>query len=415
MNRISNIIKRLSSPKLTGRLVIYIVVVAAVPVVLIAFFAFRTGSAGIRRHTNLHLISVVSMKAQEVERWFRPLEASARVLAGNSNVKEAVEVLLAGDQVSEVDAAREKLLQYFDDLMQRNAALYQIAVISADRDVLLSSATSNPISLELESIALPQNAVSGLEIHLPPYVPGNDTVRAIIVAPIPRQEGPSAYVILQASPDSLYESLSADAALGLNGKIYLVDRQGAVLTPQRVSSSATNGAYATGLISESANQFSGGLRYKDFYGIEVVGAYMPLESLGWGVAAEIPIDMAFSDIRHMRWAIAVASASFLVLLLLAAMLIGSRITRPLRVLTAGAQAVGSGDLGHRIETHSNHGKKIWKTGLKTYLKARFWTELFLSPRRQKSRDFLKSLFGDWRIRASFQNAGSYPPIESVTY
>ncbi len=353
MSTVSNLIKSLCSPKLTGRLVIYILVVAAVPVILIAFFAFRTGSAGIQRHTNLHLKSVVSMKAQEVERWFRPLEAIAHVSVSNSSVKEAVGVLLSGDPASEVGAAREYLLRYFDDLMQRNPALQQISVMSAKRDVLLSFAASNPVSLEFESIALPLTSDPGLEFHLPPYVPGGDAIRATIAAPIPQQEGPSAYLMLQASPNSLYESLTADAALGLDGKMYLVDRQGAVLTPQRVPSSVTNDARTTELIDVSGNQFSGGLRYKDFFGVEVVGAYMPLESLGWGVAAEIPIDVAFSDIRRMRWIIVVASASFLVLLLLAAMLISRRITRPLRTLTAGAQAVGSGDLGHRIEIQSN--------------------------------------------------------------
>ena len=353
MSRLRSSIKRLSSPKLTGRLVIYIVVVAAVPVVLIALFAFRTGSAGIQRHTNLHLKSVVSMKAQEVERWFRPLEAIAHVSASSSSVSEAVGVLLSSDQASEVEAARKELLGYFDDLMQRNQALRQISVMSASRDVLLSFSASNPVSLDFESIALPSNSDSELEIYLPPYVPGNEAIRATIVSAIHQQEDPPAYLIIQISPDSLYESLSADAALGLEGKMYLVDRQGAVLTPQLVPSFVTNGAHATELIDESGNQFSGGLRYKDFFGIEVVGAYMPLDSLGWGVAAEIPIDVAFSDIRRMRWAIAGASASFLVLLLFAAMLISRRITRPLRVLAAGAEAVGRGNLDHRIEIHSN--------------------------------------------------------------
>jgi|TARA_B100001971_G_scaffold214838_1_gene254789 hypothetical protein len=49
-------------------------VVAAVPVMLVAFSALRAGADGIRRHTDLHLISVVSIIAEDVAYWIHPIE-----------------------------------------------------------------------------------------------------------------------------------------------------------------------------------------------------------------------------------------------------------------------------------------------------------------------------------------------------
>ena len=72
------------------------------------------------------------------------------------------------------------------------------------------------------------------------------------------------------------------------------------------------------MVGLAGNQGASGIDYTDFLGQEVVGAYQPLELLGWGVVAEIPVAVAFGGIERMRWAIAGASASFILLTLLVA-------------------------------------------------------------------------------------------------
>ena len=68
---------------LTPRLILVMVVVASVPVVLIALFALGAGSQGIRERTESHLTSIVSLKSQEVQRWLRPYEAAADILSNS--------------------------------------------------------------------------------------------------------------------------------------------------------------------------------------------------------------------------------------------------------------------------------------------------------------------------------------------
>ena len=82
---------------LTPRLISYMVIVAAVPVILIGIFSFNAGSDGIRRHTKSHLTSIVTVKAQEIERWFRPLEAASDVLASSPTVMQKAKLLLGSE------------------------------------------------------------------------------------------------------------------------------------------------------------------------------------------------------------------------------------------------------------------------------------------------------------------------------
>jgi signal transduction histidine kinase/HAMP domain-containing protein len=349
----------LKAPKLSGsvgltyRLVIYILVVAIVPVVLIALFAFRTGSQGIQRHTSLHLESVVTERANGLERWFRPLEAAARVLASNSQLRDNLGVLLNGADSDEARAASDALLRQFKDVVQRNTGLQHVGVMSADRNILLVSVNSSATFAVPNAVPLPNEPTSDLKIYLPPYVEDRRPVPVTIINPVRIQGELVAYLILQASPGLLFEKLTSDPGLGPNGKIYLINQRGEILSPHHRPETGPAITQVAALGEMDKRQLASGLRYRDFLGADVMGAYMPIGSLGWAVVAELPAQEAFSEINKMRWAILGASAIFAVMILAAAMLISRHVTRPLRTLMLGAQEVGRGQLDHRIEVASN--------------------------------------------------------------
>lgn len=344
----------LNSLGLTHRLVIYILLVAAVPMIFIAFFAFRAGSDGIQRHANMRLASVAEVTGSNIERWYRPLEAAARSMAGSSVLANSIEILVAGGQnVSTQRLARETLSSQFDGFMQRNVGLQEIALISVGSNALLvSSPPESDISIP-DTIDLPVDAASDLVVFLPPYASASDEVSVLIISPVLKDGEVIAYVVLRASSLHLYETLSTGVGLGSLGKLYIVNREGEILTPQQHVPTDAGVVKSVGLIEASGLQAATGIRYKDFLGTMVLGAYTPLNSLDWGVAAEMPVDETFSDINQLRWAIGGASVVFFLMLVVVATLISRRVTRPIRLLAAGAKAVGSGNLGHRIEVHSS--------------------------------------------------------------
>ncbi|MCH7802355.1 MAG: HAMP domain-containing protein, partial [Chloroflexi bacterium] len=151
----------------------------------------------------------------------------------------------------------------------------------------------------------------------------------------------------------LMQALSGDAGLGDNGRVYLVDSEGLVLSAPTHVASQQEPIRASQERIPMAPQTANGLRYTGLAGQEVVGAYAPVESSPWFVVAEIPISEAFSDIDRMRNAIIIATALFFVLLVIVAVLISRRVTQPLRVLSAGASQIGQGNLSHRIEVSGN--------------------------------------------------------------
>ena len=182
---------------LTPRLISFMVIVAAVPVILIGIFSFNAGSQGIQRHTRSHLTSVVTVKSQEVERWFRPLEAASSA------------------------SARADLQRYFSGTIQRNTGLRQISLVSPGGTLLLG--TTDGSSMQEITLPPPARLISRrTHVHLPAYVPGDDAKPAIITVPVLDGQRVLAYAVVEASAIPLFETLSPDAGLGRNGKIYLV-------------------------------------------------------------------------------------------------------------------------------------------------------------------------------------------------
>lgn len=339
---------------LTHRIIFYVVVVAAVPVALIALIGFRAGSQGIRSQTQAHLKSVVLVKAQEVERWYRPLEATARILVESANVKLNAAALLGPEntRAGAVAAAEADLVAYLDGIARRQIGLQGIAILSPDLKAVVASTTSSQ-AFNLQDVSASMKQGTAPNLYLERYAPRRQPANAIVTAPVRHNGVVLAYVALSAPPLPLFEAFAPDPGLGSEGKLFLVDSSGYLLTPlQQVATDNLDTARMSKVVGLAGNQGASGIDYTDFLGQEVVGAYQPLELLGWGVVAEIPVAVAFGSIDRMRWAIAGASASFILLTLLVAIFLTRSVTRPLHVLTQGAQAIGSGNLDHRIEVSS---------------------------------------------------------------
>ena len=269
---------------LTHRIIFYVVVVAAVPVALIAVIGFRAGSQGIRSQTQAHLKSVVLVNAQEVERWYRPLEATARILVESANVKLNAAALLGPENTGAgaVGAAEADLVAYLDGIARRQIGLQGIAILSPDLKAVVASTTSSQ-AFNLQDVSASMKQGTAPNLYLERYAPRRQPANAIVTAPVRHNGVVLAYVALSAPPLPLFETFALDPGLGSEGKLYLVDSSGYLLTPlQQVATGSLDTARMSKVVGLAGNQGASGIDYTDFLGQEVVGAYQPLELLGWG-------------------------------------------------------------------------------------------------------------------------------------
>src|SRR5947207_14002803 len=87
-------------------------------------------------------------------------------------------------------------------------------------------------------------------------------------------------------------------------------------------------------------------------GRSVLTAHAAIPQLAWLVFVEVPLQEAFAPLYGAAWRTAILVLLGLVAAGLAALVLARRMTGPIRAITAGAERLGAGELGRRIEIHT---------------------------------------------------------------
>jgi class 3 adenylate cyclase/HAMP domain-containing protein len=148
---------------------------------------------------------------------------------------------------------------------------------------------------------------------------------------------------MYADPDGFIDTLRRSSIP--SNLVDQIERQGNVLCVLPVDSPAAEAAL---------NGQSGIMETTDYRGEPVLSAYGPLEldSLRWGVLAEMDLAEAEAPVRAFARRVVIAAAALALAVTLAALLVANLLTRPLRQLAEGARRLGAGETDVRVDVKS---------------------------------------------------------------
>ena len=138
--------------------------------------------------------------------------------------------------------------------------------------------------------------------------------------------------------------------IGKKGVAFLVDSEGRLLA--HPNPSLEGGVHNIPPVEAVLSRASLGSMEYETDGIMMVGAYSPVESMGWGIVTEQPYKFAYASAIRMRqnairWIIIAALAAISVAYFLA-----RGLSNPILKLIAGAKAVAAGDFTRTIKVKS---------------------------------------------------------------
>src|SRR5262249_61241602 len=91
----------------------------------------------------------------------------------------------------------------------------------------------------------------------------------------------------------------------------------------------------------------------DYRGVEVLAAYRPVGSQGWGIVAKIDVAEAYAPVKRLRLALLALEMAILLVDLVALSVLARRFTRPIIALAETAAAVAAGNLEARVTVTSS--------------------------------------------------------------
>ena len=332
--------------RLRWRVLSWLVLVSLVPLLVMAYQGYHCARQALTETVESHLVSVARARATFVEAWLGEHEDDLRLLAENPCVLDAM-TAHAGGQEGNHGAKLTALLDSF----QSHSGAYDDLVIYGARWEVVASVTGRirPRHIEVAPEARTVVETEGKVFIGTPHGHEDATVSLHIIHPIVNEKGQWVGAVFAncGFSKSLDPILQERSGLGRSGKVYIVSRDGLVITePFAVEQSTVFGRKVDmGVIPSIESDIR---YYRDCEGIQVLGTAVPLRKLGWIVVAELDTSQALGWLVILKRRAGVTAAATLLALLFAVAAISRRLTRPFKELTRVASEIREGNLDERV-------------------------------------------------------------------
>jgi len=320
----------------------------------VGYITFENGKDVLQKQAMNHLVSVATIKGQEVNEWFEEQEEDIKVLALSLYLAEDYVNLLGQTQAQpDATSSYKRLRGFLERQMAESDDFFEFFVMNLEGEIIVSTdleqegknKANRPYFISGREDTFIQNVYHSLTLGQPALT---------ISTPVVGNSGEVIGVLAgRADLRALSRIMEEYSGLGETGDTYLVNKYNFFVTEPRFG-----GGYALrkGVHTEGVNECLAGKSgvglYEDYRGVTVVGAYRWLEHSELGLLAEMAQTEAFAPAYRLRNIVRWVIAGMLAFIVALGFLLSRVITRPIRELVKGARAVGAGNLDYRIRMES---------------------------------------------------------------
>ncbi len=159
--------------------------------------------------------------------------------------------------------------------------------------------------------------------------------------------------------DKLYEIVTDTTGLGETGEIYLVNKDGYLLTPSRfidvtilktkINTEQVNLFILEHIEKDLASEMEEKPTvYTDYRGEKVMGLHYFISEIQWGLIAEFDVKEANKPINEMAVLLIIIFSILLIITIVVSIIISKDITLPIEELHKGAEEIIKGNLDYRV-------------------------------------------------------------------
>lgn len=253
---------------------------------------------------------------------------------------------LAGVLTSQFDVALEPVLSAFAERLETFAGVEVVTLRGAPL-----AATGDDIDVDPGGEPWFEAAVAGRAAVSPMFRDEGGTLRWLVAQPVEGDAGEVRAVVIADIDEA---ALAGVATAGDAGEeTILVDPEGRIIASSRVAGGTIEGTALTEQSSSEGVQraLAGGRgtsSYDNRLGVEVLGGFAPVPSVGWGVLVQADRSVALQPVADTRrLAVALVLLAF-ALVVAVAVWLSDRLTRPVADLSSAAARVAGGDLSARV-------------------------------------------------------------------
>ncbi|TEU01996.1 sensor histidine kinase [Candidatus Woesebacteria bacterium] len=299
-----------------------------------------------------HLITTAKSRASYVQYFLDTQKGQFRIIQGSEVARGALE--------NKREESRIHLKERLTRILETNKEYYELFVLGTDGKVFV---TTNPKEKEGEDFSSNELFIKGkselfLKGHF--YEEEFDRYAMAISGPILSTENELlGVVIARINPESLNDIALDRTGLGETGEVYLVNREGYMITPSRfkedvffkekINTVAAEHCFEDYTPKKEYEEHVDEGVYLDYRDIKVLNSHQIISETNWCLLAEIDEKEVLAPLVTQR-KVALAILSVVPFLaFLAGYFITKIVTKKADILLEGVENIGKGNLDYRIE------------------------------------------------------------------
>ena len=306
--------------------------VSLIPLGTASIFSVRTANDVVESIVQNQLENVAAEKQALLERWIAERKADLEVLAGSALVKK----------MNPADVAA-----YFELVEEQYGVYRRFIIAGLDGQIIYDSSRSSGVSCEGETwydeAAAGRPYMSDVALE----VTGQESVFRL-ATPIRGSNGrPDGVLCVVVSTRAILKRVLR-VQLGETGESYLVDRSGTFLAHKDPHRILKENIAQSGSFLQIFRRAEGQPVYRDYRGIEVLGASRPLAGTDWYVVVEQDRDEAFASSYQLQRNIWVVITLTVVGATGFSALLAWYVASPIRRLSEAARTLARGDFENAL-------------------------------------------------------------------
>ena len=301
-----------------------------------------------------HLATASQSRAAHIETILKGYKEATAILAAGNVFKDAVD--MTKDNTQRIAQANRRI----KSTLQALPEISRIRILDKNGIVIVSSHKDISLDKSAEKIFLKGREDIYIEdIHISKFT-GNIVIS--IAAPIFLSGEFAGITVINFNETALFETTTNRTGLGKTGEIYIVNRDGHMITPSRfkedtflkvrIDTEVVREAFKAiekfGIEKHRHNP----LLYTNYRGVEVVGIHDHINPMQWILVTEIDKKEAFAPLWKMKNLLIFVAIVTPIAAWLIGIFVGRIISRPIHALHKGSEVIGFGNLDYKVGTNA---------------------------------------------------------------
>jgi len=307
----------------------------------------------IKQQITNNLINTTQSRAKHIKTLLGEYEELTKMVATGISFRDAVDVSI--DHTQRI----EKVTQRIKTVIETQEEISWIRVLDKEGIIIASSHEDTEVDKSTHEIFLKGNERTFIgDLHLSQFT---HKVVLSISTPILLNNQFAGVLVINFDADTELFKITTDyTGLGQTGEVYLVNKDGYIISPSRFIDDVilnqkvdlkrievpSPAEYPDTSPKEEVDII------KDYRGIEVLTAHANIPEMSWHLIAEIDTQEAFAPVTQFTQILLLIFVIILFIAIFISSFASRIITRPLRALHEGIEEITKGNLDYKVGTTS---------------------------------------------------------------